>query len=326
MSEQNKHTAEEELIINYLYGNTTDEEVQYVESLMENSEDYREFHHKMSLIMNLSDEVVNTPEVDVDDAFQKFIDKTDAQDIGITSKKTKTIPLVRIVAAVAALIVIALGVLFIFRDVDNKFNTIATSNKELTHTLEDGTVVNLHEKSSIQWYVTGEKERNVIIDSGSVEFIVAHNIKHPFIVQYQNYEVVVLGTSFDITTKSDSLFSVLVTEGKVLVRNNALQDSVILGKDEKTTSKNKGLFSRELQKEESIEDNVLQFSDIEISEVMKIVASKYKVKIDIKDSSFAQQRLTATFRELQVGTIMKMIEKMYGVNVSYADSVYSFAY
>ena len=66
----------------------------------------------------------------------------------------------------------------------------------------------------------------------------AHNEKHPFIVETEKYDIRVLGTTFNVSAYPNSgLFEASLIEGKVTVYHPETQNEIILNPHEKVEVK-----------------------------------------------------------------------------------------
>ena len=99
---------------------------------------------------------------------------------------------------------------------ETPFIVKAAKGDKATIELPDGTNVVLNSASQLSYLNNfGEKVRRVQLN-GEAYFKVAHDEKHPFVVQIGDLEVKVLGTSFNISAyKDDKEITVVLLEGKV---------------------------------------------------------------------------------------------------------------
>ncbi|MBW7892053.1 MAG: FecR domain-containing protein, partial [Chitinophagaceae bacterium] len=84
--------------------------------------------------------------------------------------------------------------------------------------LSDGTKIWLNSESSLRYPTFFHGEKREIEITGEAYLEVAHDAKHPFIVQKENTKVTVLGTRFNINTyEEEPLLKITLLEGKVSV-------------------------------------------------------------------------------------------------------------
>ncbi|MCL3779550.1 FecR family protein [Prolixibacteraceae bacterium JC049] len=78
-------------------------------------------------------------------------------------------------------------------------------DREHLITLSDGTKVWLNSLSSLKYPVTFNRKKRIVELTGEAYFEVVHDAQHPFIVKTTDYNIRVLGTSFNISCyKSDN--------------------------------------------------------------------------------------------------------------------------
>ncbi len=102
----------------------------------------------------------------------------------------------------------------IMRHEENKFD------HNITFLLNDGSGIMLNQKSDITFRKDFPADRRDIVLSGMAEFSVAHDKQRPFTVYSGELSTTALGTKFTVTAfKDDPLITVLLTEGKVVVKS-----------------------------------------------------------------------------------------------------------
>ena len=111
-----------------------------------------------------------------------------------------------------------------------KYNTLETPvGGEYKVQLPDGTKVWLNAASKIVYpEVFNDSIRHVIV-SGEAYFEVAHNREKPFVVSSGNYDIIVLGTTFNIASyTNDDHSAITLVEGKVKIKTNNPNEVVYL--------------------------------------------------------------------------------------------------
>ena len=110
--------------------------------------------------------------------------------------------------------------------------------------LADGTTVWLNSNSTLKYPANGfhSKNRKVTLE-GEGYFEVAHDEKHPFIVETEKYDIRVLGTTFNVSAYPNSdMFETSLIEGKVTVYQPSTQHEVTLKPHEKVEAKDGKLY------------------------------------------------------------------------------------
>ncbi|HEX9980368.1 MAG TPA: FecR domain-containing protein [Flavobacterium sp.] len=213
-------------------------------------------------------------------------------------KIVRTLPLYRY-AAVAAMLVVLFGLyqLFIFS------NTIETGFGELSEVhLNDGSEVTLNARSKLSFPSLFRYNRTLKL-AGEACFDVKKG--RPFTVETPQGNVSVLGTRFNVISRSD-FFEIICFEGKVQVNND--KESVVLtkgnavrfyhGKVEKwdTTQQNLPLW---MSGESGFRNTPLEF-------VIGNLENQYNYSIEYP-TALGQTRFTGTFTHSDITTALKSV-------------------
>ena len=128
----------------------------------------------------------------------------------------------RAMAAGLAAAVVGLGGLGVYLQTmprplaDQSFRTAV--GQQAAVTLPDGSQMTLNTDSVVRTRADDEGRRLVYLDQGQAYFKVAHDRRHPFVVQAAGRTVTALGTAFDVRVDHGELKVVLV-EGRVRVQS-----------------------------------------------------------------------------------------------------------
>lgn len=167
-----------------------------------------------------------------------------------------------------------------------KYNTLIVGRgEEYQLALADGTEVWLNSESSLRYPVQFTGKNRQVELSGEAYFEVAHNAKKPFIVNTQEMNIEVLGTSFNISAYADdeTVHATLV-EGKVKVHNTmgeviekvlAPNQQFIYSKNDNRTSVNEvnaSFYS-------AWKDGVFTFEDESLTSIMRKIERWYDIKV-----------------------------------------------
>lgn len=88
--------------------------------------------------------------------------------------------------------------------------------------LADGSLVQMNTNSIIEIDFSGDARR-ISLQRGEAHFTVAHDHYRPFVVQAGDNTVTAIGTAFNMQLTDDKAFELVVTEGRVLVRQASAQ-------------------------------------------------------------------------------------------------------
>lgn len=143
--------------------------------------------------------------------------------------------MLRYVAAIAVLAMMAVGLTYWFRDKEeNMLVAIASQGQVREMVLPDGTKVWLNQASKLRYPQTFEgNERHVYLE-GEAYFEVTRNREKPFTVKSRAMDVRVLGTSFNVKCLSDNgVAEATLVEGEVEVTGNRTKGMITLAPGQK---------------------------------------------------------------------------------------------
>lgn len=183
-------------------------------------------------------------------------------------------------------------------------------------TLQDGTEAWLSPRSIIRIPSEFSKdERSVELD-GEGFFAVTKDVKRPFIVKTQDYNIKVLGTRFNVFAYTKSKrFETNLVEGSVQVINNKQpEEQIILKPDEMVSVKNGVLVksTAAFNNEEYLKSGIFYFSNKKFSEILDYLTLWYKVKFEVKDSAQIDKYVSGKFR--QSDDIERILKALQGVH------------
>lgn len=246
---------------------------------------------------NEVDELLNATKFDTEAAWNKVASQTVNKPV---ARKSRVIPLLRQVASVAAVLLIAV-VVYKMTGAESTVEVLAEGgNREVV--LPDDTHVTLHEGSRLSYGKTlAGKERRVELE-GEAYFKVHRDEQHPFIIEAQAGEVQVLGTAFDLKCSEDKA-TVSVVEGKV--RFSSAKDKsnfVILTRNQKARLANDEI-KRSLVEDENFlywKTGVITFNKRELVLIAEQLSDIFDKRV-VLDASFsdAQKRrlVSADFKD-----------------------------
>ncbi|WP_162418599.1 FecR family protein [Cyclobacterium roseum] len=97
---------------------------------------------------------------------------------------------------------------------------ITNENQKATITLKDGSKVHLNVSSKLSFPDPFESEERKVSLEGEAFFEIAHDASRPFVVEVNEVETKVLGTSFNVNAYRDDKVEIAVASGSVGVREN----------------------------------------------------------------------------------------------------------
>ena len=193
---------------------------------------------------------------------------------------------------------------------------IVPSGKRARIELSDGTRLVVNSQSKVVYPRRFKGDIRKIYTQGEVFLEVAHDKKHPFIVETEKYNVRVLGTTFNVSAYPDSdLFETSLIEGKVTVYQPDTQHEVMLQPNEKVET-----IDGKLCKETFTSDHaflwrigVYSFKNEPLEAVFKKLEQYYEVRIINKNIEIASRPCTGKFRQKEgIEHVVKVLQKYVG--------------
>ena len=325
----------QDIITKKLLEEATSEELRFLEDWRNESDQNEALYQEYATIWNAT---ANYPSIDfqpgVEAAYQKHLEilaseeeqkeNTKVVELQHTepSKKTEYKPVFRIftlrrMAGIAAIMVMAIGALFLFNVMTT--TTYNAENGVLFVSLEDGTNIWLDESSTISYKRGYNVSHRDISIQGKAFFDVNRNENIPFNIEAGDMNVSVLGTSFTVDTKNNSN-SVAVRTG--LVKVASAQGSIQLTADEKVDIINNN-FEKGITTSEDISwrNKDLSFNSAPINQVIADVNLFHNEKLLLKstndglDCPFTSRSLSNTSLE----NIIEVLRVTYDLQVENLD-------
>ena len=257
-------------------------------------------------------------EVNVDNAWKKLKNRIDEEKALGESNEKRKVFILSSYMKYAALGLLLIGIGYISSKI---YSNIFESKKQIEYLadikgnneiiLPDGTKVTLYPNSKLVYQKNfAQNERKVILE-GEAYFDVTKNPEKPFIIDAQNTEIKVLGTSFNVNTNlPESQVEVFVETGLVQVtRKNGLEKSVLIypGDVVKVSKSN-------INQSKNTNENIIAwktrqivFKEDSLSTVINTLNKVYKTNITCSDSSILTMRFTSIFKSQELDSILSVI-------------------
>lgn len=223
----------------------------------------------------------------------------------ILKPKAKQIPLYRkiaAIAAVAAAIIISTLVvdrIFITSHEEGIFIVEAPSGEKSRIILPDGSIVWLNSSSQITYSSQfGEKNRSVRLD-GEAYFEVNKKDNLPFTVKTSNYDVVVRGTKFNVSTYTEDMkVTTTLMEGKVDVICNNSVLSLDPGESLQLNIEDQKFYKTHVKPEQykSWIENKIEYDSIPIDELLNRLSRQYDVNIHLEKGTSKPRYLNISIK------------------------------
>lgn len=238
------------------------------------------------------------------------------------NRNTSSFSLQKTWKAAAAIIILLASSFLLYYYISKPGNIVVTAQAgNMEQVLPDGSVVALHAGSQITYPASFASDTRNIELKGEAYFKVTHDKTKPFIVSSGDALVEVLGTQFNVNTKSASgNMEVILTTGKVSVYYQGKpQDNVMLAPGEKAVV---ATDHRLISKSANIDANymawktrVLQFDNETLEEVVNTLQNVYDTKVTLSDNRLGECRVTASFNNQSLESVLSVIKETLNLQV-----------
>lgn len=313
----------EQLITKSLLGKTNNTEQKQLKDWLAESEENQKEYNAYTELWTKSKSLVLSNSIDTEASLAKTKNR-----IFGNKNKVRWISYLKQIAAVL-IISVAISSLYNYFSSTSENGNIyqeisAAYGTKSSITMEDGTKIWLNSGSRLRYPTSfkNQKERRIELD-GEAYFEVTKNTKKPFIVNTNELDVKVLGTSFNVCAYSDyHQVTVALKEGKVsLLRANssskkeiltlAPNQAAVLNKELKQLS----LFEDiPVKKYMSWKDGMLIFQGDNLETVVQKLEKWYNVDIQILDEKLRRSRVTATFTDETLNQALYLLCISSGIN------------
>ena len=336
---QTSNHINEHLLLQYLQGGVEEGEKRQVEEWLNKSEKNRTLLERLEKTWVETGKISPEPvAVDVTAAWNRISSRIEELE-----KKQEGEPLhgrvirmqvVKWIAGVAAVILITFGIWWLAGDSSQQDEQLLVASVEdvVKDTLPDGTLITLNKNSSLVYPEKFSKNSREVVLLGEAFFKVVNDPAQPFIVKTKEAGIKVLGTAFNVKAYPDESVEVTVNSGSVFffVVNPQTRDSASIT----LTEGMKGiLYPHASQPEIDPEpdpdelfwlNQILEFRQTKLSEVIHILSDCYRVSIRMEDEEIGWCKLTASFSEEPIELILQVIADTFNLTLEKENETYVF--
>lgn len=230
-------------------------------------------------------------------------------------RRNRFLIIYKIAAAVCSLILISSLTYYVLSTNDINYievNGIAGTKTKVV--LSDGSTIWLNGDSKLVYPEKFKKAKREISFEGEGVFEVAKDRRKPFVVNLGDSKVEVLGTIFNIDTKTDDIIEATLIEGSIAFYTGDKDvPSVVMKPDEQIVyeKKTNKLLLKEVKGENYMSwiNNNFRFEDEPIYSIAEQLERGFGVKINIKNDRLGQMKITGTFNhEETLDEILSIIQ------------------
>jgi len=204
--------------------------------------------------------------------------------------------------------------------------------------LADGSVIHLNTDSLVSVDFSNTR-RDVNLLRGEAHFEVAHDEQRPFIVKAADNTVTAVGTAFNVQITSAHQFELLVTDGKVLIKNKAdnlaispLTESshALDGAGELMIAGQKALISQksiqqltltneQVQSDLAWQQGMLVFHGEPLAEALQEISRYTPINFTLADEQVKQRRVAGYFKAGDIQGLLFALENNFNIVYSKRD-------
>ena len=221
------------------------------------------------------------------------------------------------VAAIALVLIIPSMLYFLFF-MSPKTNMLVADEIQVESTLPDGTQVTLNTGSSLQYpgkFKGGERK---VALKGEAYFDVAHNKEKPFVIDAEDMQIRVLGTSFYVNTgNEDNNMEVVLLSGSVKL-TYAGKEMLLEPGEKAVVLKDFNEIVRQPSDDPNLlawKTRILRFNDTPLSDIVALLSRVYQHDIRIMNPKIEDCRITATFEKQSLEDVLLVLQSTLNIKV-----------
>ncbi|MGY8916602.1 MAG: FecR family protein, partial [Flavobacteriales bacterium] len=218
--------------------------------------------------------------------------------------------------AATVILLICLGVVvfnFLQNTNQQKVISYATAQGEqLNLSLPDGTEVSLNVASRLEQLPFEDKDKREVRLEGEGYFQVAKDKIHPFEIQTQDINILVVGTAFNVNSyPKDNTVAIAVTEGIVQVSflqaGKSIEETLTQGQLLSIDKNSQSYSVRDSEDPVFWREKVLHFKQTDFSQVINSLERWYNADLAVTDSSLYQIKITGQFKNKSLEEVIESI-------------------
>ncbi len=307
----------DELLVKYLADEATPPEQTMVEEWISFNPINRQYFLHFQLIWNESEKVAATATVDENKAWQRFQKKIKSAD---QAKRKNRIPGWW---RMAASIMFIAGAAWLAASIINnqsvipEIQRITSANEVIKDTLPDGSVATLNKHSVLSYPSAFKGKTRKVKLKGEAFFNVKADRDKPFIIDVNDLQVKVVGTSFNIRT-DNGLTEVIVESGIVQVTKDNKTVELNAGERISLSADGEPLLKKEVSNDKLYNYYVSRTFVCDNTPLWKLVDKlneAYNANIRIGKEQLRKLPLTVTFEDESLDVILNIIRQTLMIKI-----------
>ena len=308
-------------MVKYLSGNATSEEVSWLEHAVKTDQklltEFREI--KKSWMLASAEERY----FDQHKAWKNIAQQTLLRPSGI-NERPKVINgrfvFKEVLKIAAVFLLLMAGSYGVYNFLQYRIIQSASVDKPVEIILADGSLVSLHAASSLTYPKKFKRNERRVELNGEAFFEIESMPAKPFVVQINEVEIHVLGTSFYVNARADAkTIEVVVKTGEVAMVAPATQKISLSAGDRGVYSKQDGSVSLDPLENPNFlswKTRHFVFENSALKEVFEVLEHTFGVHFTFSDQNLEYCRLTAIFHEKTFEEILGIIAETFSLSYS----------
>lgn len=308
----------DDLLVKYLLGEASAPERAQVEEWLAEDEENRAYYSQLQRVWEMSQTLAYKGDADTEAAWQRFRTRIYGGGQEAVIRPVRRFAWWR----VAALFVLIIGAAILTYTLVNREApveqlSLRSTDRPLSDTLSDGSVVMLNKNSVITYPSRFREDTRTIALQGEAFFEVTPSKEQPFVVTVNDVTIKVVGTSFNVRSEGGET-EVIVETGVVQVTRAG--KTVELRPKEKVTIEPRDTT---LVKEAETEELYNYYRTREfvcdgtpLWKLVDVLGEAYDARIVIDRPSLRGLPLTATFNNESLDQVLEVISLTFGITVT----------
>lgn len=299
------------LITKYLNNPSDIANKQLVDELRSQSAEHESFFLEIERLWQLSSSAARLSEFDEKKSIQRF-----SKLLKMSTKSNKMLWL----KGIAASLLVAMVSYWIYTaNYKAVFLVKSTGKNQIDSVnLADGSVIILAENSQLRYPEKfSSSRREVQLFKGQAFFKITKDPKHPFKVDLNKSNVIVLGTSFNIKMSAAHI-DVGVIIGKVMFQpyQDGPESILTAGQALSYDIEKKQLVGKTSQNANAWLTNELVFVDTPLEEVCEQLTTYYHQDIQFVTNKKVVQKLNATFKHQTLDQVLEVLSETFNMKIT----------
>jgi len=307
----------DDLLVKYLAEEATPPEQEMVEVWIKASDDNKKYFHHFQLIWNESQKLAARSAIDENKAWHRFQRKVKKSETAGSSLKGFGW------WRVAAVIVIIAGIAWIVSSLletgssEPPIVNVISTNEVKKDTLPDGSFATLNKNSTLTYPAAFKGKTRKVQLKGEAFFNVSPNKQKPFIIDVNDVQVKVVGTSFNVRNVNGGT-EIIVETGVVQV--SKADTTVELKAGERILFEAADTVARIVASDDKLYNyyvsRVFECDNTPLWKLVEKLNEAYNVNIRIKRDELKKLPLNVTFNDESLDVILDIISQTLMIKVS----------